>query len=144
MVIWLSPANPRQHHFVVHRPPFARLDTLLETRSLLLHDLCHYAIEAELGTHEGFYGRVAAGADPGALREASLDEAEWAALLRIEGIVVQLQATFKRRAASGPAAHRLQGLWGAWAKVRPPKGLLLTWPPGPPTVALRPTKECQL
>lgn len=139
MIVWLSPANPRQHHLVVHRPPFEPVETLLETRSLLLHDLCHYAIEAELGTEEGFYGRVAAGADPAMLREATLEEAEWASLLQIEGAVVWLQTAFKRGDATMAGADRLRALWGAWSKVRPPEGLQLVWPPGPPTVAPRPT-----
>jgi hypothetical protein len=32
-----------------------------ETRSCLLHDFLHYAVEAEAGLDEGFWGRLAAG-----------------------------------------------------------------------------------
>ncbi|MEN0061189.1 MAG: hypothetical protein AAGA48_03510 [Myxococcota bacterium] len=142
MLIWLSPASPHRHHFVVLRPPWPRIEALLETRSLLLHDLCHYAVEAALGTDEGFYGRVAQGADPTALREATMEDAEWASLLAIEGQVVQLQSAFKRRDAEQiPGFERLRQLWGAWSKVRPPMGLRLAWPADAPIVAPDPRDE---
>lgn len=32
------------------------MEAVLETRSLLLHDFAHYAVEATLGTTAGFYG----------------------------------------------------------------------------------------
>ncbi|MBL9096526.1 MAG: hypothetical protein JNK07_06330 [Alphaproteobacteria bacterium] len=49
-----------------HRIEFVRADGTreaveLETRSFLLHDLIHYAVESEAGLTQSFYGALAAG-----------------------------------------------------------------------------------
>lgn len=107
---------------------------------MLVHDLCHYAVEAELGIEHGFYGLLAGGQDLETLREpGGLDEATAARLLEVERQVVRLQSAF-RRASVGPegAAERLRSVMGAWKKARQGQALALSWPAGPPVLVPAP------
>jgi hypothetical protein len=49
------------HRFAIERRDGSREAVQLETRSLLVHDLTHFAVEAEAGVDGGFYGLLAAG-----------------------------------------------------------------------------------
>lgn len=59
--ILLTRLGPDRHRLEIVRVDGSRESRTLETRSLLTHDLIHYAVEAEAGLTGGFYGRVAAG-----------------------------------------------------------------------------------
>ena len=50
MQIWFARIDPKTHRMVVERPPHARVDVILETRSLLVHDFAHWAVETALVT----------------------------------------------------------------------------------------------
>ncbi|MEZ5956383.1 MAG: hypothetical protein R3C27_04135 [Hyphomonadaceae bacterium] len=54
--------NPTHHRFEVVRDDGSREARELETRSLLSHDLVHFALESEGGLKDGFYGSLARGA----------------------------------------------------------------------------------
>ncbi|MGF1467223.1 MAG: hypothetical protein ACFCGT_13935 [Sandaracinaceae bacterium] len=132
MRILISRLDPKTHRFVVERPPHPTIDVRLETRSLLLHDLAHYAVEGHLATEEGFYGRLASGASLEELR-GDLPEEVQDALMMIERRVAMLQTAFKkRRPTADPALQRLREVWGAWSKIRQGQALELPWPAGPP------------
>mgnify|MGYP000120534982 FL=1 len=132
MHLLLAVHDLTHHRLRVHRPPHPPVDALLESRSLLLHDLVHYAVEASPPIAHGFYGRLFAGAQPEALREGT--EA-WEDLLAVEGRVARLQTAFKRGLATDDLAlPRLRALWGAWRKVGRGQALRLAWPPGDPEV----------
>ncbi len=125
MEIWFTRLDPKTHRFLVRRPPHAPVDARLETRSLLLHDFAHYAVETTLATEAGFYGRLAAGMTLAELR--ALDDA--GALMELEGNVARLQSSFRRGTAGAhPAFGVLRGLDGAWRKARQGEALRLTWP----------------
>lgn len=128
--------DPRTHRFTVERPPHAQVAVVLETRSLLLHDLCHYAVESAMGTEGGFYGRLAEGWSLDALRDGRLAGADLDAMMGIERRVAMLQSAFRKgREGHDPEAwRRLRAVWGAWRKVRQGEQLVLVWPPGPPEV----------
>lgn len=62
--------DPQRQRLAIVRADGSSESRDLETRSLLLHDLIHYAVESEAGVRTGFYGALAAGAslsDPGML-----------------------------------------------------------------------------
>lgn len=105
----------------------------LETRSVLLHDLCHYAVESELQLVHGFFGRLAAGAeldqgepepmevsadsappngDPGRLAGVALDPlgAPIPEGLRIERLAAILQSGASRGAPAEELIARLASL----------------------------------
>ena len=61
-IVWTKLTGER-HAFEVIRDDGSRDRAELETRSLLLHDLVHYAVEAEAGLQHAFYGKLAAGTE---------------------------------------------------------------------------------
>ncbi|MEM7205204.1 MAG: hypothetical protein AAF628_33425 [Planctomycetota bacterium] len=86
-----------------HRMDWARPDgttgsATLETRSCLLHDLVHFAVETEAGLTDSLYGRLARGGDYTAL--AAPPPAEWATstdeLVITETVVGPLQGAWRR------------------------------------------------
>ncbi len=48
--------SPERHRFEYRRPDGSGETVELETRSFLVHDLLHYAVEAEAGLKGSFYG----------------------------------------------------------------------------------------
>ncbi len=139
MDIWVASAGENRHRMVMVTASF-RHDAVLETRSLLLHDFAHYAVESALGIEHGFYGLVAAGhADPVALREHTVDPDVWAGLMAVEQQVVQLQTAFKwGDGAEMPGWQVLRSVHGAWRKVGSGEALHLVWPGAPPRVEVPP------
>lgn len=134
MDIWVTRLNPRTHRLRVERGGHDPVDSVLETRSLLLHDFAHYAVEAEHGIEDGFYGLLADGADPDDLREQRLPPEQWERLMKVEFAVVRLQSAFRRgEVLVGDGAwRRLRSLHGAWSKARMGEAVHLQWPPAPP------------
>ncbi len=57
----MTRTNPDRHRFAVVRTDGTTELADLETRSMLLHDLVHYAVEMEVPFREGFYGLLAQG-----------------------------------------------------------------------------------
>lgn len=130
-----SIVDPRTHRLHVERPPHPPVDVTLETRSLLLHDFSHFAVECEMETAAGFYGRLAAGWSLKALRDGTLTDEELDFMMAIERRVALLQSAFKKsRATNDPAFDRLRRIWGAWSKVKSKQQLVLSWPSGEVTV----------
>lgn len=75
LVIRLTRLSPTQHRFEAIRADGSRETRELETKSLLRHDLVHFAVESEAGLQCGFYGRLARGeADDDLSSEASAIE----------------------------------------------------------------------
>lgn len=88
----LTKLSSARHRFELERDGSARESAELETRSLLLHDFIHYAVEVAAGVSHGFYGRLAAGASLEALSHPAADSCGRPApadpaLLQIEGVV---------------------------------------------------------
>jgi hypothetical protein len=61
MRIVLTKLTDARHRLEVHRKGGASEQVELETRSCLLHDLTHFAVEEAAGISGGFYGSLAAG-----------------------------------------------------------------------------------
>jgi hypothetical protein len=75
------------------RPPFAARE--LETRSTLLHDLVHFAVESEAGLRESFYGLLARGTGYEALT-MELPPTAASEIATTERVVGALQGAWKR------------------------------------------------
>ena len=73
----------------------------LETRSLLLHDLVHYAVESEAPIRDGFYGLLAEGVALSALNDR---EAPYSSpgLATAESLVGPMQSLCQGRLPQGP------------------------------------------
>ena len=85
-----------------HRLEFVRDDGTseareLETRSALLHDLVHYAVETEAGLEASFYGQLAGGKTYEALTAEPSDDPE---AMQTEAVVARIQGLAKNNAWS--------------------------------------------
>jgi hypothetical protein len=85
-----------------HRLEFVRDDGTseareLETRSALLHDLVHYAVETEAGLEASFYGQLAGGKSYEALTAEPSDDPE---AMQTEAVVARIQGLAKNDAWS--------------------------------------------
>ena len=88
LVVRFTRLNPTHHRFEAIRADGTREVREFETRSLLLHDLVHYAVESEAKLRGGFYGTLAEGADYDAPRPGS-------DAMAIESVVGPLQGALK-------------------------------------------------
>jgi hypothetical protein len=61
LTIRLRRLSPTHHEFAYVREDGSGEAVKLETKSLLLHDLIHFAVETEAGLRQSFYGKLAAG-----------------------------------------------------------------------------------
>lgn len=139
-------------HSATHRMACTRDDGSidsadLETRSVLLHDLVHYAVEAEAHLEEGFWGLVASGRSL-----ASLDPKSGITpsgdIMLAESLVGPMQSVFQDRlpvenyiTLAGRRASfvdrcfvdavlaRLRSLWGQWKGTPFHDTMVLHWPP---------------
>lgn len=62
LVVQLTRVSPTHHRFEIRRPDGTGEQRELETKTFLLHDLVHFALESEAGLRSSFYGRLAQGA----------------------------------------------------------------------------------
>lgn len=144
MQIHLQRRSNDQHHLSVVRADGSTDAALLESKSMLVHDLVHYALEAELGLTDGFWGTVAAGRSFAELRAVPFGDSP--GLARAERLVGPMQAVFHGRLdpaqyarmvdGDGPseaAVHavleRMRRLWGHWRATPFHETLALPWPP---------------
>lgn len=59
LVVELTKVSDDQHRFVYRRPDGSGESLLLTTRSFLLHDLLHFAVESEARLKDSFFGLLA-------------------------------------------------------------------------------------
>lgn len=159
MKIHLTRLSNDRHRLAVERADGSRIERELETRSVLLHDLVHYAVEAEAGLEDGFWGLLASGTDfDELLEEATAPTLQGIAL--VESLVGPMQAVwnprldpdryvelasrvarFVDRAFVDRVCGRIRGLWGHWRGTPFHETMELSWPdPGserPPSDAKR-------
>ena len=135
------------HDLEVVRDDGSRERCPLESRSMLLHDMVHYGVEAELPLDDGFWGMLARGATFAALAGDGMTGALSPGLVTAESLVGPMQSVVngrldvaRYRALAGAAAdgdfvervlervRRVRGLW----RATPWRGVMeLAWPPPP-------------
>jgi len=146
MEITFTRLTDRQHRLTVRRDDGSAESVELETRSLLLHDLVHLAVETEAGLTRGFWGMVADGTSLANLRiapEAPEGEELWIA----ERLVGPMQAQWNGRleaerylslaAGATPMVDdtfvdrvrvHLRALTGHWRATRHSQSMRVRWP----------------
>lgn len=101
LIVRFTRLNPTHHRFEAIREDGTCDRREFETRSLLLHDLVHFAVESEAKVRGGFYGTLADGANYDAPRpggEAAL----------IENVVGPIQGAIKGEIEPEAFASRLR------------------------------------
>jgi hypothetical protein len=96
MLIRFTRLSNDRHRFEIVRRDGTRESHELETRSSLLHDLAHYAVEVEAGLAESFYGRLAQGL---AYAELTTTPSTTSEAMQTERVVVLLQNPYGREHA---------------------------------------------
>jgi hypothetical protein len=92
MLIRLTRLTNERHRLELVRDDGTREARELETRSALLHDLVHYAVETEAGLAASFYGQLATGKTYEALTAEPSSDPE---ALQTEAVVVRIQGIAK-------------------------------------------------
>jgi hypothetical protein len=103
LIVRFTRLSNTHHRFEAIRADGTRDERTFETRSLLLHDLVHFAVESEARLRGGFYGTLAEGANYDAPRpggEAAL----------IENVVGPLQGAIKGDVDADAFATRLRAV----------------------------------
>lgn len=93
--IRLARVSPTHHRMELVRADGTRESCELETRSTLLHDLVHFALESEAGLSDSFFGRLARGVTYDALAHPRRDAPGADQLIATEGVVGPLQGAWK-------------------------------------------------
>lgn len=105
MRVLLTKLTDSRHALEVHRADGSFERRELETRSLLLHDLVHFALESAAGIEDGFWGRLAAGSRFDDLLGGPGEESSRPVRMDVERVVAMLQ-TCAKSGADADAAHR--------------------------------------
>ena len=113
LVVRLTRLSNAWHRFEYRRPDGSGEAVDMETRSLLTHDLVHFAVEAEAGLQDGFYGRLARS---GSYAELSGMDAD---ALGVERVVVTFQSALKSEASAEQVWARLAGTFSAMEEPFP-------------------------
>ncbi len=154
VVVRCRRVSPTHHRFEVVRGGATEVAEL-ETRSTLLHDLVHFAVESEAGLRDSFYGRLARGVAYAALAAPEMAAAMSGEIGATERVVAALQGAWRRGLEPAPfvatlrdyfrnlgepvpewltpalverAAARLRELEGAWRATRFGDALELRFP----------------
>jgi len=144
MKIVLTRLSNDRYRLSIERADGSRAERELETRSVLLHDLVHHAVEAEAGIEDGFWGLLAAGKGFDELLDC---EPPGAGISLAESLVGPLQsvwndrldpdryvevarqrAPFVDRAFVDRVRERIRRLWGHWRGTPFHQSMELTWP----------------
>jgi hypothetical protein len=61
MKIDFKKVNVSNHEMEIVRSDYSTEKTILDTKTYLLHDICHFFVEKELNTLDGFWGMLSQG-----------------------------------------------------------------------------------
>lgn len=103
LIVRFTRLNPTHHRFEAVRADGTHDVRQFETRSVLYHDLVHFAVESEGRIRGGFYGTLAEGANYDAPRPGS--EA-----MAVEYVVGPLQTAAKGAVDAEAFVARLRGV----------------------------------
>lgn len=98
MQIRLTRLTNERHRLEIVRDDGTREAHELETRSALLHDLVHYAVETEAGLQASFYGLLASGKTYESLTAEPPKDPE---TMQTEAVVARIQGMTKSDAWAG-------------------------------------------
>lgn len=115
MQIHLTRTSNTTHRIEITRADGSTESAVVDTRSFLVHDLVHFAVETELAQSQGFYGLLASGRAMAEINDRDNPPPE-PALMRIEGLVGPLQSLSQERGD----AQALQAWFSAQDPSLPP------------------------
>jgi hypothetical protein len=142
--VHLTKLSQERHRLEIVRPDGSREGRELETRSFLIHDLAHFAVEQQGGLANGFWGSLAAGVGFDALLvDVADDDPRW----RAERLAAQFQSlwglrddpSFAERRARyvvdndvddafvDGSMERMRQLWGHWKATPWGGAMTLSW-----------------
>jgi hypothetical protein len=116
MLIRFTRLTNERHRFEIVRDDGTCEARELETRSALLHDLAHYAVEVEAGLRESFYGRLAQGVSYDQLATLPMSTPE---ALQTEGVVVLFQGSPEFGAEPEHCVQQIIGGFAAMGREPP-------------------------
>ena len=153
--IYFRKINQHEHELRIQRVDGTEEHQMCETRSFLVHDLTHFAFEAEAHLQNGFWGQVAAGRSLAELsdRESIRKLDPNSEMMRIEKVVAIFQGMAKGTAPESiieiynaqksnfdwakpewfdfefiaRVGHRLQGLVGHWNATGFGESMTIEW-----------------
>lgn len=117
MKITLKRISPTHHELAYFCPDHRGESVRLETKSLLFHDLLHFAAESVAGLNDGFWGQLAAGKSLEALKiETPMDShfVPHSNLEKMELIVGALTGLWKNPSSRGSLQEKLVYMFGAY------------------------------
>jgi len=120
MRILMTRLSPDRHRFQIVRTDGTTESAELETRSLLMHDLVHYAVEMEVPFREAFYGLLAKGKRLSELNDPTQPWQTGTEPAAAEGLVGPLQTMLKREFDPAEARAKFE----LFSKDPPPIELL--------------------
>ena len=95
LVVRFTRTSPTQHRLDIMPPSGRRESRTLETRSCLVHDLVHFAVETEARLTGSFYAILARGTPYATLTDATAGVGYGAELWMTERVVGALQGALK-------------------------------------------------
>lgn len=150
MEVRFTRLSNNRHRLEVVRPDRSGEQRELETRSLLLHDLVHFAVEAEAKIADGFWGSVADGARFAELTPGPEGFGDRTGLALAEALVGPMQSVWHQRMTPdhyisrvqqtapfvdedfvAAVLERIRRLWGRWRGTPFHQTMVLSWPPEP-------------
>jgi hypothetical protein len=145
MQVLLTRVSDSEHRFEIERADGSSESAVLNTRSFLVHDLVHFAVESELQETQAFYGLLAAGRPLAEINDRENPPSE-PALMRIEALVGPLQSLCQGRGDRGAilayfqqvntpveaafvdaVLERMRQLLGHWRGTPFPESMRLEW-----------------
>ena len=119
MHVLLTKVSDQRHRVEVIRADGTREKLELETRSFLVHDFVHYAVESLAGMTTGFFGMLAAGAPLQQLNDRSATWDPDSQIGLAESIVGPMQDVIKGLADAKSLISGLDELFSATGMHRP-------------------------
>jgi hypothetical protein len=135
MLIQLTGLTLSHHRFQIQRDDGSSEAVELETRSLLIHDLTHYAVERALGLTRAFYGSLASGASLPELSDRTKPWPVGTELAYAESIVGPMQSHLTGKKLVLPdwpfiekVEREYRAAFGRWRATRFGDSCVLEWP----------------
>jgi hypothetical protein len=102
MRVLLTKISDARHRLDVVRDDGSVAGAELDSRSFLVHDLAHFAVEKEAGLGLGFWGALAAGGPLGEVPPVDSGDERW----RAERLAAPFQSLWNHREAAVFASQR--------------------------------------
>lgn len=135
MLIQITGLNPSRHLFRIVRDDATSESVELETRSMLVHDLTHYAVERALGLTRAFYGSLASGTSLAQLSDRTKPWPAGTELAYAESIVGPMQSHLTGKKVALPdwpfvdaVEREYRAAWGRWRSTRLGECCVFEWP----------------